>query len=272
MTSQWNPEGRTRVTREDIVAGLREVGLRRGDMVQVHSSLSAFGYVEGGAETVVEALLEVLGPDGTLMVPTFNHMAREAFDNADEIFDIRTTRSVNGAITEAVRLRPEAHRSLHPTHPYAAIGPRAAWLTSEHLELKTFDERSPLGKLVAEGGKIALLGVGMNANTAAHIAETRANAPCMGYRRNRRLVRLEDGRVIEAWGVLWRGPGKCKVEWQAIEGEMRRRGLIRDTRIGEAHVMLMLGRDMVDVTYELCLQMCPTCPIRPREPRLGEDV
>ncbi len=260
----YDPTGHTRVTRADIVAGLREVGLQPGDLVQVHSSLSSFGHVEGGAEAVVDALLEAVGPEGTLMVPTFNHMAREAFDGSDDIFDLRTTRSVNGAITEAVRLRPEAHRSMHPTHPYAAIGPRARWLTSEHLHLKTFDERSPLGKLVAGGGKIVLLGVGMNSNTAAHVAETRAGVRCMGYRQNRRLVRLEDGSVIEAWGVLWRGPGKCKVEWQAIEGELRRRGLIRDTRIGEAHVMLMLGRDMVDVTYELCLQMCPTCTIRPR--------
>ncbi|MGD9494975.1 MAG: AAC(3) family N-acetyltransferase [Armatimonadota bacterium] len=252
------------MTRADIVAGLREVGLQPGDLVQVHSSLSSFGYVEGGAEAVVDALLEAVGPEGTVMVPTFNHMARRAFDDDEQIFDPRTTRSISGAITEALRLRPGAHRSLHPTHPYAAIGPRAAWLTSEHLELKTFDERSPLGKLVAEGGKIVLLGVGMNSNTAAHVAETKANAPCMGYRQNRRLVRLEDGTVIEAWSVVWRGPGKCKIEWQAIEGELRRRGLIRDTRIGEAHVMLMLGRDMVDVTYELCLQMCSTCPIRPR--------
>lgn len=257
-------EGKAYVTRDDIVAGLREIGLQPGDLVQVHSSLSALGYVEGGAEAAVEALLEAIGPTGTLMVPTFNHMAREAFDGSDDIFDLRTTRSISGAITEVVRLRPDAHRSMHPTHPCAAIGPRAQELTSEHLDLKTFDERSPLGKLIAAGGKIVLLGVGMNRNTAAHIAETRANAPCMGYRRNRRLVRLADGSVIEAWGVLWRGEGTCRIEWQAIEGEMRRRCQIRDTRIGQAHVMLMLGREMLDTTYELAREICPHCPIRPR--------
>jgi len=261
----YEAQGKVRVTREDIIAGLREVGLQSGDLVQVHSSLSALGYVEGGPEAVVEALLEAIGPEGTLMVPTFNHMAREAFDGSDDIFDLRTTRSISGTVTEVVRLRTDAHRSMHPTHPYAAIGPRAQWLTSEHLELKTFDGRSPLGKLIAGGGKIVLLGVGMNRNTAAHIAETRANAPCMGYRRNRRLVRLEDGSVVEAWGVLWRGEGTCRIEWQAIEGELRRRGLLRDMRIGQAHVMLMLGRDMVDTTYELALEFCPSCPVRPRD-------
>jgi len=263
--SRYEATGKTVVTRDDIAAGLRALGLAPGDMVQVHSSLSSFGYVEGGAKAVVDALLDAIGPEGTLMVPTFNHMCREAFDDSSEIFDPKTTRSVNGAITEEVRQRPEASRSLHPTHPYAAIGPRAEWLTSEHLDLKTFDERSPLGKLTSSGGKILMLGVGMNTCTAAHIAETRAGVRCMGYRQLVRKVRLPDGAVIDARAVLWRGPGACKIEWQAIEAEMRQRGLIGDRRIGEAHVMLFDGGRMVETTYELCLQMCPTCTVRPRE-------
>ena len=213
---------------------------------------------------MVDALLDAIAPGGTLMVPTFNHGAREAFDDADEVFDVRTTRSVNGAITEAVRQRPDARRSIHPTHPYAAIGPRAEWLTSEHLDLLTFDERSPLGKLVAAGGHICMLGVGMNACTAAHIAETRVGARCMGYRRLVRKVRMPDGTVIDARCVLWRGEGGCRLEWQAIEGEMRNRGLVRDRRIGEAMVMLFRGAQMVETTFELALEICPTCPVRPR--------
>ena len=261
----YDPKGRTVVTQTDIIAGLRALGLESGAMVQVHSSLSSFGYVEGGPEAVVDAFLEVLGPEGTLMVPTFNHQSRRAFDDEHEIFDVHTTRSINGAITEAVRLRPEAHRSLHPTHPYAAIGAKAEWLTSEHLELKTFDVRSPLGKLTASGGKICMFGVGMNACTAAHVAETRAGARCMGYRQLVRKLRLpEDGRVIDARATLWRGEGTCKLEWQAIEGELRGRGLIRDRRIGEAMVMLFDGGEMVEATFELALEMCPTCPVRPR--------
>ncbi len=263
--TQYNPAGRSRPTHDDIVAGLRAIGLEPGDMVQVHSSLSSLGYVEGGPDVVVDAILDVIGPGGTLMVPTFNHTQPEAFDDPDDpVFDPRTTRSVNGAITEAVRRRPGAHRSLHPTHPYAAIGPHAEWLTSEHLELTTFAEESPLGKLIHAGGKILLLGVGMNSNTAAHVAETRAGARCMGYRQMPRRLRMPDGEIITAWSVQWRGEGDCRVEWQPIEGEMRQRGLIRDRRIGDAHVMLMSGRDMLDVTYELCLARCPECPVRPR--------
>ncbi|MGC9319109.1 MAG: AAC(3) family N-acetyltransferase [Armatimonadota bacterium] len=264
--AEYDPAGRSRVSGEEIVAGLRALGLEPGDMVQVHSSLSSFGYVAGGAASVVDALLEALEPGGTLMVPTFNHARPDAFDDPDDpVYDPRTTRSVNGAITNEVWQRPGAQRSIHPTHPYAAIGPRAQWLTAEHLELRTFDERSPLGKLTSSGGKILMLGVGMNTCTAAHVAETRAGAPCMGYRQWPRKVRLPDGRIVEGRSVLWRGEGDCRVEWQPIEGELRQRGLIRDRRIGDAHVWLMSGRDMVEVTYELCLQRCPRCPVRPRE-------
>ena len=106
----------------------------------------------------MDALLTAVGPEGTVMVPTFNH-------GQAEVFDLRTTPSVNGAITEALRQRPQAYRSLHPTHPLAAIGPLAELLTAEHMHLETFDLRSPLGKLAALGGWILLLGVGMNRNT-----------------------------------------------------------------------------------------------------------
>ncbi len=255
--SEYSKAGKTVVTKDDIVAGLREIGLRRGDLVQVHSSLSSFGYVEGGADAVVDALLETVGPEGTVMVPTFNHGQVEVFDPA-------TTPSVSGAITEALRKRPEAFRSLHPTHPYAAIGRDAEELTSEHLDLLTFDERSPLGKLAARGGWVLLLGVGMSSNTAAHIGETKARVHCIGFRQDKRKVKLPDGRIIEARWCLWRD-GDCKIEWDPLEREMRSRGMIRDGQIGDAHIMLMKAQDVVDVTYEMCLQICPTCPTMPKK-------
>jgi aminoglycoside 3-N-acetyltransferase len=252
-----DPKGRTRVTKADIIAGVRAIGLREGDVAQVHSSLSSFGYVEGGADAVVDALLEVLGPEGTLMMPTFNH---GRFD----VFDIRTTPSVNGAITEALRKRPEARRSMHPTHAYAAIGRHAEHLTSEHLELLTFDERSPLGKLSDMGGCVLLLGVGMNANTAAHLGETRFRAHCVGYRKYPRKIVAPDGSIQPAWSVLWRN-GPCRIEWDPLEEQMRSLGMIRDGRIGDAHIMWMKARDVVETSYAMAQELCPTCPTRPRE-------
>jgi aminoglycoside 3-N-acetyltransferase len=252
----YDPTGRTRVARVDLVAGLRALGIERGDLLQVHSSLSRLGYVEGGAETVVDALLEVVGPVGTVMVPTFNH-------GRAEIYDARETPSVSGAVTEALRRRPEAFRSLHPTHPYGAIGPEAEALVAGHLEVDTFDRRSPLGKLADQGGYVLLLGVGMRANTAAHIGEWMARVHCIGFNWEPRRVRLEDGRIIPAWGVVWRD-GPCLIEWDPLEERMRSRGMIRDGRIGDGEAHLMRALDVIEVTYEMTQELCPRCSTMPK--------
>src|SRR5947208_1183238 len=97
----YDTVGKSLVTRRDLVLAIRSLGVELGELLQVHSSLSRLGYVEGGAETVVDALLEVVGPTGTVMVPTFNHGKADIYDPAE-------TPSTNGAVTEAFRKRTEA--------------------------------------------------------------------------------------------------------------------------------------------------------------------
>ncbi|MFP3903992.1 MAG: aminoglycoside N(3)-acetyltransferase [Armatimonadota bacterium] len=252
----YDSSGKPRVSRHDIIAGLCDIGLKDGDLVQVHSSLSAFGYVEGGADTVVDALLEVVGPEGTVMMPTFNH------GNVD-IFDIEETVSVNGAITEALRNRPEACRSMHPTHPYAAIGYLARELVEGHLSAGTFGHQSPLGKLALWGGKVLLLGVGMNVNTAAHIGERMGNWHCVGERMKRCKIRDELGHVVEARSAQWRD-GECLIEWDALERAMRDRGLIDDGQIGEAEIHLMRAAEVVGTAFFLSRTLCVQCCTMPK--------
>src|SRR5688500_962738 len=105
------------VTAHHIVDAIRELGVRPGDLLLVHSSLSSFGRVTGGAPAVARALVDVVSPGGTVFVPTFNY--------GQLPFDPATTPSLTGAITESFRALPGAVRSLQPTHPVAAIGPEA---------------------------------------------------------------------------------------------------------------------------------------------------
>ena len=86
-------ETRPAMTQADIEKGLRSIGIERGDVVLLHSSLSSLGHVTGGAQTVVDAFLNVLGSEGTLAVPTFGDL---------------------GIVTEAVRSHPKAVNSIHP--------------------------------------------------------------------------------------------------------------------------------------------------------------
>ena len=123
-----------------LVADLRALGLQSGDAVMVHSSYKSLGGVVGGPSTVVEALLEVLGPQGTLVVPTFTHSGTTHFDP-------QTSPSLNGAITEAARAHAQAVRSWHPTHAVTAIGPAASELVRDDLE------RGALGRVRFTGRK-----------------------------------------------------------------------------------------------------------------------
>ncbi|MCW8131405.1 MAG: AAC(3) family N-acetyltransferase [Planctomycetota bacterium] len=253
------------VTSSEIAAALRGLGIEPGGLAQFHSSLKSFGRVEGGAEAVVEACLEALGPGGTVMMPSFNHGQREAFDSDRCIFDVRKTRSVNGAITEAFRNRAGVKRSIHPSHPYVAHGPLAEWLTRDHLYLDCFDARSPLGKLCALNGWIVMLGCGMTACTAVHVAQTIYGVPCIGQRQNPWPVRLQPANdLITAYTVTWRD-GKCPFEFQKLEDLLVARGQMRETRVGHARIQAFRGADCIAAGMELCLSHCPTCPVRPQK-------
>lgn len=226
------------VTRDDIVAGLAEVGLRVGDTVVVHSSLSSFGEVEGGAEAVADALLEALGTTGTLVVPTFN---------ADPgAFDAETTPSQTGAVTEALRQRKNAIRSQHPTHSVVAIGRLAEVITEDHHKVDAFARGSALFKVLQANGKILQLGTDHTTNSMIHVAEEIAAVP---YIDRQRLVAFKrpDGGVARRW---IRRPG-CSQGFGALEDPVRERDLITEALIGKCRARLMPARGVVEVAVEL---------------------
>ncbi|MFI1988314.1 aminoglycoside N(3)-acetyltransferase [Actinoplanes sp. NPDC020271] len=175
-------------TRQTIAAALRALGVPRGGVLLVHSSLSSIGWVSGGSVAVVQALLDVLGPDGTLVVPSLTTPNRDPSrwdppppeswwqDIRDSLpgFDPAITPSSNvGVITEQVRTWPGAVRSVHPQTSFAALGPRAAELMAGHRPDCHYGEESPLARLEKAGAWTLLLGVGFCRTTAFHLAEYR---------------------------------------------------------------------------------------------------
>ncbi|MGQ9555625.1 MAG: AAC(3) family N-acetyltransferase [Anaerolineae bacterium] len=166
------------IIREDIVAGLRAIGLPQGATVLVHSSLSSFGYVVDGANAVVEALIRAVGPQGNVLVPTLT--GSEALNPSNPpFFDVRNTPCWTGRIPETFRQRPDSLRSLHPTHSVAAIGPDKADLLRDHeLSPTPCGLGSPYHRLVsAENGYIVFLGIGLQCNTTFHHLEEMSEAP-----------------------------------------------------------------------------------------------
>ena len=156
-------------TRDRIADDLSELGVRAGGVLLVHSSLSALGHVPGGAETVIRGLLQALGPEGTLLLPTLTY---EHVTPKHPIFDVRRTPSNVGIIPETFRLRPGSMRSIHPTHSVAAVGPQARELLAAHvLDTTPCGDHSPFHKLPLVQGQILMLGCGLQPNTSMHAIE-----------------------------------------------------------------------------------------------------
>ncbi len=173
-----------------LTAELSGAGLA-GEITIVHSSLSSLGWVAGGAQAVVEALLAAAGPSATLVMPTqtgqlsdpaawgdppvpaeWIHAIRDGLPTYDS--DLTPTRSM-GAIVECFRSHPETVRSAHPLVSFAANGPLARRIVEPHALTPAFGEPSPLGRLYDLDAQVLLLGVDHGINTSLHLAEHRAD-------------------------------------------------------------------------------------------------
>ncbi|MFI6338151.1 aminoglycoside N(3)-acetyltransferase [Streptomyces sp. NPDC050535] len=198
------------LTESHLTHQLTDLGLEAGSVLLVHASLRSLGKVEGGAVTVLRALRRALGPDGTVIVPTFtsdnsdtsaahrervrglSDEARAAFRRHMPPFDPATTPSTGmGVLAETIRLHPESLRSAHPQTSFAALGPRAVKVTADHSPDCHLGEQSPLARLYDLRAHILLLGVTFDSCTAFHLGEYRLDSP---PRRSYRCVIHRDGR------------------------------------------------------------------------------
>jgi aminoglycoside 3-N-acetyltransferase len=180
-------------TIRSLSSDLRALGVRPGDVLLVHSSARSLGFVVGGAQAVVQALLDVLGPDGTLVVPAHTSQNSDPArwsnppvpaswwlairDQAPGFDPARTPSQWMGIIAETTRTWPGALRSNHPQVSFAALGRLAAEITGTHQLDDALGEHSPLGAVYRLGGKVLLLGCGYDSNTSLHLAEWRQESP-----------------------------------------------------------------------------------------------
>jgi aminoglycoside 3-N-acetyltransferase len=161
------------VTQSKIIEQLREIGLKNGEVIMLHSSLSKMGYVEGGAQTVIDSLLKVIGDEGTLVMPAFPAIGfNYDYLMTNPIFDLSNTPSKMGIITEVFRNMKLVKRSLHPTDSVCALGKQADYLTKDHVnQLTPYNKNSPFYRLCELKAKIILIGVDLNSLTNFHTLE-----------------------------------------------------------------------------------------------------
>lgn len=157
-----------------LVRDLQALGLKKGDTVIVHSSFKSMGQVEGGANTVIDALIETVGPDGTVMFPALSWTPCTTTLK----FSVNDTPACIGYLPNVFRKRQGVIRSLHPTHSVCAIGKNAIELTKDHYKDDTpVGPNSPYRKMMDFNGKILMLGCGLEPNTFMHGVEEVGGAP-----------------------------------------------------------------------------------------------
>ena len=169
----------TNATQQQLTEQFVGLGLPRGASVLVHSSLKSLGWVEGGAEAVVQALVDAVGPEGTVMVPNLPFRGSLSNYLKDEpTFDVRKTPSRMGAITEALRKRPDARRSLHSSHAAAVVGRLQEFMTADHEKcLTTCGEFSPYYKNAhRDDGYVLMIGVTLRNMTTFPVSYTHLRA------------------------------------------------------------------------------------------------
>ena len=248
------------LTKDELIQGFRKLGIVEGMILEVHSSLKSFGYVIGGAQAVVDALMDVVGYEGTLVMPL------QSGDNTEPsywvnppidcslwsrvraetpAFSPRETDIRNmGAVVNNFRRRQGVYFSYHPNSAFVAYGKYAKLICSDHPLNYSLSDRSPLGKLIQLKTFVLLLGVGYDSCTGMHLAE---------YRSKVRPVILQGGRIEENGSSKW-----VKFIDLALDSDefnepgriMEENDVVRKILIGKSECRLFFLKHAVDITTD----------------------
>ena len=182
------------ITKSKLTSDLKKLGVASGDTLMLHASVKAIGWIVGGPDVVIQALLEVLGKGGTLMMyagwedspweapykfAKWPEEWKRAYLEEFPPFDPATSRAHRkwSILTEYLRTWPGAYRSVNPEASCVAVGAKARWLTENHPLQYGYGPGSPFAKLCEANGKVLLLGAPFGSITLLHYAEHLAKVP-----------------------------------------------------------------------------------------------
>ncbi len=251
-------EKRKLVIPDDIKAALKEVGVKKGQVVMVHTSLRSLGYVCGGAQSVIETLLEGVGEEGTIMMPT------QSWKNLDPktgvywqepkewwsvirenipAYDKRITpTNTMGTVAEMFRQWSGTLRSDHPARSVAAWGRYAQYLTENHDLSDIFGDSSPIGRLYELDGYVLLIGVGYDKNTSLHLADVRADYPGKHTVIESSAIQINGQRIWKSYETL----AVDGEDFSAIGEAFEQTGQVCHALLGNGILSMMRQRALVD--------------------------
>lgn len=240
-------------TRAQIGRALGELGLRRGDLVMAHAGLRAVGPIVGGVNSLLQAIFDIIGPEGTLAAYLDFEAFYEDEDESDDVpvFDKRIAQAArdHGILHETIRNWPGAVRSDHPDAGVAAIGPLAEWLTADHPFQYGYGEGSPFEKFYQRNGRVLMIGAPLDTITMLHYAEHKARLPGRRIHRYRRRMPGPAGPQWVEFEEFDTGDPVCDFLpqdcFQQIGEAFVAAGCGRVGKVGEAATYLLDTRELI---------------------------
>ena len=248
----------TPITKEVLIHKFSQLGIKEGDTLLVHASLSSLGYVVGGAEALYYTLREVIGNEGTIVVPS---QTVEISDPAswqyppvpqewhDVIRDAMPAYSKElsyskamGAFSQFIGILPDSIRSNHPMYSFTAIGEKAIEIIGQDSFDFPFGDETPLGRLYSIGAKILMIGTDFETNTSLHLAENRLNREVI---QERSKIWTKDG---EKWISFKNIELDLYDDYLEIQNRFMENHLVAHTTINEGTVSLFDMKECVDFT------------------------
>ena len=232
---------------DKLVSEFRRIGLSNGDVLLVHSSFKSFGGVEGGPQTVIDALMDVLGSEGTLIVPRFNF----DFSTYGTTWDVRSTHSHMGIISEFVRKDPRSKKVFHPIYPFSIIGKYADELI-KHRYKGGYSKDSIFHQLLVYDAKIIQIDKVYKSTTLIHHAEEILKVDYKYYKNFTGYVIDENGKKYEdTFNLYVRKIDEGYVTDVLPIGKiLEDEGVMNIDRIADATIWYMKARDVYDCTVK----------------------
>ena len=250
-------------TKDDLIEVFGKLGLKKGMAVMVHSSMKSLGFVVNGAIDVIDALLEIIGNEGTLLMPSHTGQLTDPAgwknppvpsDYVETVkrymnpFDPKTTPIRNrGVIPQVFLTYPGVYRSHHPLNAVIAKGRQAAYFTQKHPLHSSENMESPIGRLYEQGGYVILIGVTLARCTAMHLAEFTADVPYLKKSSLKVLVRGKGGN--NEFVRLERYPGDSEY-FDKVRRDIRCKDMFKDIDFRFGKLIFLPIQPVVDFVVE----------------------
>ena len=228
---------------DELVTGFQQLGLSDEDVLMVHSSYKSLGGVDGGAETVIDALREIVGTKGTVLFPTFNFQSW----TETHYYDIQETYSNMGVITELARLRPDAVRTPHPIYSFAVLGAQKKEF-ADCNDSEAYGKNSVFGLFHKLNGMILSIGLHFNSTFSMH-HYVEYHTGC-DYRRQKNFsgiyVDYEGPPQLRTYSMFVRATPRIQTDIVPGMTELVENRVIQEGKVGDTMIHFARAVDFFD--------------------------